>query len=76
MKYKIMILIGTLPFIGVLLIGIINIFYGFHFLYTVEYGLKAFRDTLFIYSIIFWPLYLIGLGLIIYAIIKLRKLKK
>jgi len=65
LKYKILRAIGYLPFIGILLYGIFSMFNGFTFIFSTSYGFEAFIGTIIIYSIIIWPLYILGLILII-----------
>lgn len=75
--WKILLIIGILPFLGVLCYAIYSAIYGFKglcfFYCTKEYGLLAFRDSIILYSIVYYPLYIIGAILVILSIIKIRK---
>ena len=64
-KYKILRVIGYIPFIGIILFGIFSMFNGFDFMFSTSHGLDAFIGTIIIWSIIIWPLYILGLILII-----------
>lgn len=76
--WKILIIIGLLPFVGCLIYSIYNSVVGFTGLCffqceNVIYGLDALGESIILYSYIFWPLYIIGLIFIVIAILKLRK---
>lgn len=65
-KYKILKIIGYIPFIIVTLYGIFCFFTGFDFFLKTTYGLPAFFGSIFILSILFmWPFYIIGIALIV-----------
>lgn len=64
-KYKTLIFIGTTPFIGVILSGIMEDFSG-----------DSLIGVILLYSIILWPLYIIGIIMIIIGIIKIKTIKK
>lgn len=65
-KYKILKIIGYIPFIIVILYGIFRSFTGFDFFLKTTYGLPAFFGSIFILSILFmWPFYIIGIALIV-----------
>lgn len=73
----ILLIIGLLPFIGVLIISTHAAIFGFSGLCLLEcsyyYGFEAFRDSIILYSFVFWPTYIIGLILIIISIIFLKR---
>lgn len=75
--WKTLLLIGLIPFIIVIGYGLFSAISGKSYLCilncTREYGFVAFRDSIILYSYLFWPTYIIGLFLIIFSIIKLRK---
>ena len=75
--YKILLGIGISPFGLLILFGIYNFFKGITFFdgYFLE-GFEAFLITIYFFSLAFWPVFLLALGLIIVSIIKLRKIKK
>lgn len=70
LKYNLLKLIGLLPFLNLICVGIYYMFKGYQ-LYTngfndiYIYGLKALLFTIIRMSIILWPLYIIGIFLII-----------
>ena len=70
-----MLILGLLPFVGILGFAIFSAINGFSFLFSTSYGFDAFGGVILIYSILFWPLYIIGLVLIIKSIQKLKQLK-
>lgn len=72
-KWKILLFIGTLPFIIIIGISIFSMFNGFTFMFDTTHGLEAFCDSMLILSFLFWPTYIIGAVLIILSIIKLRQ---
>jgi len=72
--YKVLRLLGFIPFIIVLSYAIYNMFSGTTFIFTELIGFEAFYCTIIVYSIHLWPLYIIGLILIILSTIKLKKL--
>ena len=74
-KYIILLILGLLPFVGILGFAIFSVINGFSFLFSTSYGFDAFGGVILIYSILFWPLYIIGLVLIIKSIQKLKQLK-
>ena len=43
---------------------------------TNYYGFKAFIDSVFIYSVLLWPTYIIGIALIVVGIILIKKYKR
>ena len=45
---KIILIISSLPFIGLLLIGIYSMFFGFTFFFSTSYGIEAFLGSIFI----------------------------
>lgn len=75
-KYKWLRILGTLPFIGVIGLGIFCAFRGFSFIFNSSYGLEAFIESILLISIFIWPLYIIGLVIIIITTRKIKNLKK
>lgn len=73
--YKIHLIVGLLPFIGVIIYGIFSAINGFTFIYSTSYGLEAFSCTVIIMSLLIWPYYIIGLALIIKGIFKIKSKK-
>lgn len=74
--WKILLVIGVVPFAIVLLYGIyvaITGFSGVSILGDVNYGFGAFLDWIILYSYVYWSTYVIGLVLIILSVIKLKK---
>lgn len=73
----ILLIIGLLPFIAVLTISILASIFGFSGLCLLEcsyyYGFEAFRDSIILFSFVFWPAYIVGLILIIISIIFLKR---
>lgn len=74
-KYNIFRILGCLPFIGILCFAINSAINGFSFFFTTYDGLEAFFDTIFFFSLIIWPLYIIGGIIIIKSSSKIRDLK-
>ena len=72
LKWKILLIIGLLPFIFVLAYGIYSMLEGFSFFSTSYHGIDAFIFFLFIFSFLFWPLYILGAALIIISVVKLK----
>lgn len=77
--WKILLIIGLIPFVIVLGYGIISSITGFSgicfYNCTKEYGLLAFIDSIIMYSYVYWPTYIIGLILIIFSLFKIKKNK-
>ena len=74
--WKILLLVGILPFVIALLTGIYNAIVGFLGLTIMgkpQYGWEAFADWVILYSFIYWPTYVIGLVLIVLSVFKLKK---
>ena len=76
----ILLFIGLIPFVFVLCYGIKNAIIGYSgFCLTecsLDYGFSAFLDTITLFSYLFWPVYLVGVVLIIIGIFKLIYNKK
>ena len=53
-----MLILGLLPFVGILGFAIFSAINGFSFLFSTSYGFDAFGGVILIYSILFWPLYI------------------
>lgn len=75
-KYKLIRRLGFLPFVAMLLAGTISSIYGFTFFFSTSYGLEGFIDCIIFFSIFCWPLYIIGIILIIKYSQKLKSLEK
>ena len=73
-KYKILRVIGYFPFIGILLFGIFSMFNGFTFAFDTSYGITALIGAIVFSSIFIWPLYIIGIILIIISNKKIKQL--
>lgn len=74
--WKILLFIGLIPFIIILLYGIYSLIFGFTGLCLScgkIKGLSAFVDSIIMISAIYWPLYIIGLILVVLSIYKLYK---
>lgn len=72
-----LLIVGIVSFVITLIAGIYDSIAGFSGLCFVGcdnyYGYQAFIDSIYLYSYIFWPTYIIGASLIIVSIIKLKK---
>lgn len=75
-KYKILRVLGYLPFIGILCFSIYSSICGFSFLFSTSYGMGAFFGTIFLISLFIWPLYIIGAIIIIKSSSKINAFKK
>ena len=75
-KYKILRIIGLFPFIIVICSGTFSMFNGYCFFYSCSYGLDALFETILLTSWIVWPLYIIGIILIVNSNKKLKELEK
>lgn len=71
--YGVLLWLGIVPFICLLISGIISSIFGLTFMFDITYGLEAFGSSIVLFSFIYWPILLIGLVLIIVGIIGLRK---
>ena len=75
-----LLIVGIIPFAIPLIAGIYDSITGFSGLCFIEcdnyYGFQAFIDSIYLYSFIFWPIYIIGVILIILSIIKLKNNRK
>ena len=76
MKYKILKWIGIFPFIAILCIGLFSMINGFSFMFSTSYGISAFFESIMIISLFIWPLYIIGIALIIYSKKKITNIEK
>lgn len=75
-KYRILRIIGYLPFVGILCFAIYSSIYGFSFFFSTIYGLSAFFGSILIFSLFFlWPLYIIGIIIIIKSSSKIKSFK-
>lgn len=72
---KILIFFGTLPFLFVFLMAIINSITGFDFMFNTSYGFEAFWGTIVIYSFLFWPIYVVGALFIVIGIVRALVIK-
>lgn len=77
--YIILLIIGIIPFAIPLIGGLydsINGFGGLCFFHCEkDYGFKAFIGSIYLYSYICWPTYIIGIILIFLSTIKLKSKK-
>lgn len=64
-KYKVLRILGSLPFIEILCYAFFSAIYGLTFLYSTSYGFDAFLGSIVLSSLFIWPLYIIGIVLII-----------
>lgn len=75
--WKILLVVGIIPFVVALGAGIYHSITGFSGICILDckyyYGFQAFKDSIVLYSFIFWPTYIIGAILIILSMFKLRK---
>lgn len=75
-----LLILGVVPFAIPLISGIYDSINGFSGLCFLEcdyyYGRKALIDSIYLYSFIFWPTYIIGIILIVLSIIKLKSMKQ
>lgn len=65
MIWKLMLVIGIIPFITPIVVGI----------YKIMMESWSFLDWIILYSYVYWPTYLFGLLLLIVSVYKLRKKK-
>lgn len=75
-KYKLLRVLGYLPFIGILCFATFSSICGFSFFFSKSYGLDAFFGTIFLMSLFIWPLYVIGAIIIIKSSSKINAFKK
>ena len=75
-KYNLLKFLGFLPFVAILCIGIFCAFSGFSFFFSTSYGISAFFSSIFLFSLLVWPFYIIGAVLIIKSSQKLKELGK
>lgn len=73
----ILLMVGIISFVIPLIAGIydaINGFAGICFLACDKYyGIKAFIGSIYLYSYIMWPTYIIGVILVVLSVKKLKK---
>lgn len=73
-KWKILLFVGTTPFLWAFFSGLYAALTGFSGLSLSSpqaYGFAAFADWIILYSFVYWPTYVIGLILIVWAAMKL-----
>jgi len=76
-KYKILLVIGLIPFIINLISSLFVVKNGFQiFDLLPEYGLKAFIHQFMLNTVFGSPIFIIALILIIFSIYKIRKVEK
>lgn len=78
-KWKILLFVGTTPFLAAFFSGLYAAITGFSGLSISTppvYGFAAFADWIILYSFVFWPTYAVGLALIIFSAVKLIKAKQ
>ncbi|MBE6148701.1 MAG: hypothetical protein E7167_04380 [Firmicutes bacterium] len=75
----ILLIVGIIPFVIPLIAGVYDSIAGFSGLCILEcdnyYGFNALIDSIYLYSFIFWPTYIIGFVLIVLSFIKLKRKK-
>lgn len=75
--WKILLFCGFIPFIIPIFLGIGSTIFGHaglcFFGCEKVYGIKAFLESIYLYSYLLWPSYIIGLLLIVFSTIKLKK---
>jgi len=75
----VLLIIGIISFIIPSAVGLYDSINGFSGICFVgcerDYGIKAFFGSIYLYSYIFWPTYIIGAILIVLSIIKLKNKK-
>ena len=77
-KWKILLFLGTIPFLAAILSGFyaaITGFSGLAIMAPPSYGWAAFTEWIILYSFLYWPTYVIGLILIIWSVIRLMDRK-
>jgi len=78
--WKIVLIIGILPFLVAFILGLYSGITGFSGLCILNckdvYGIQAFVDSLIMYSYIFWPTYIIGLIMILISILLMKTKKR
>lgn len=73
-KWKILLFVGTLPFLAAVLSGVYAALTGFSGLAITSpptYGWAAFTEWIILYSFVYWPTYVVGLILMVWAIARL-----
>lgn len=75
--YKLLIMLGSSPFIFILVSAIYNAINGWSFCLgsncANDYGFQVFVDYIVLASFVYWPFYIVGLVLIIIGFILLKK---
>lgn len=79
--WKSLLLLGIVLLTSFFISGLLNAIFGVKICFlgcsdTYSYGLIAFIESMTLYVLILWPLFVIAIILIILSIIKLRKYKK
>ena len=73
-KWKIMLGLGVLPLVAPVLLGIYEVVMDAGIGFPGAAGpMEKILEIIVLYSFLYWPTYLIGLGLILFAAAKLRK---
>lgn len=75
-KWKIMLFVGTLPFLVAIVSGFYAALTGFSGLAIkspASYGWEAFMEWIILYSFVYWPTYVVGVILMLWAIARLMK---
>lgn len=69
--WLILLVLGLLPFIILLVGGIYYSIVGFAPLYWsyVHYGFSAFMNFILLWSYVYWPTYIVGIGFIVMAFV-------
>ena len=75
-KYKLLRILGYMPFIGILIFATYSAISGISFLFSTSYGFDAFLGSILLLSLFLWPLYIIGIILIIKSSSKIRNFEE
>ena len=75
--WKLLFIVGLIPFIIILVKGVYSAINGLSCIDDCipTYGIKAFIDTIKLYSLFLWPTYIVGIVLIIVSAVVLLKNK-
>lgn len=75
-KWKCVLIISLLPFIGVLLCASYFSVVGLGMFLSNSFGIEAFLGTILIISMFAWPLYIVSIIFIVISIKKIKEIKK
>lgn len=79
--WKLLLIVGIVVLIVPFLSGIKNAIFGYKECFmgcsdNYTYGIRAFCSSMILYGIVLWPVFIVGLILILFSAIKLKKSKK